>query len=421
MTEARTIHVIGAGMAGLSAALQLSLMDQKVVIHESALYAGGRCRSYFDKGLDCRIDNGNHLVLSGNVAVHDYLELSGAADTVTRQSEPFFPFMDFETGERWTLRMNNGRFPWWILSANRRVPGTKPQDYLEALKFLTAGENDTVASLLRPKTTLSKRLWEPLAIAALNTELTAASARLLGSVFDQTFAAGGAACCPMIPKAGLSETFVTPCLETIKKCGATIQFGHRLRAVDVTPEGQVTSLDFGAEKIALGKKDWVVLAVPSWVAQELIPTLAAPTSFRSIANAHFKIEAPNNPAGFTGTVGGLAEWVFVRNGVVSVTISAADRYGEHDHEEWAVAVWDDLAKLFNLDPKKVPPCRIVREKRATFAATPAMNKLRPTSYIGWKNLALAGDWTATSLPATIEGALRSGARAAQVVMRWSES
>lgn len=419
MNEQRTIHVIGAGMAGLSSALQLTLMGQKVVIHESGQYAGGRCRSYFDKGLDCRIDNGNHLVLSGNVAAQDYLELSGAMDTMNRLDEPMFPFMDFATGERWTLRMNNGRAPWWIFDPKRRIPGTKPKDYLEALKLFVAGEDDTVASKLDFRTTLFKRLWNPFAISALNTELTAASARLLASLLSQSILAGGAACQPMIPKIGLSESFVTPCLNTIRQKGGTIAFGERLRALTVSADGQVTALDFGAQQVALGPSDWVVLAVPAWVAQELIPTLATPTAFRSIANAHFRIEVPHNPAGFTGTIGGLAEWVFVRNGVVSVTISAADRYGEHDTDEWVTAIWEDLAKLFDLDPQKIPPCRVVREKRATFAATPAQNRLRPTAYIGWKNLALAGDWTATSLPSTIEGAIRSGVKAAQVVMRWS--
>ncbi len=419
MTQ-RTVHIIGAGLAGLSSALQLSLMGQKVMLYEAAPYAGGRCRSYFDKGLDCRIDNGNHLVLSGNVAVQDYLELSGALDTMTRQNEPLFPFMDLQTGERWTLRMNNGRFPWWIFDPKRRVPGTKPQDYLEAFKLLFSSEDGTVSECLNAQTALFKRLWEPLVIAALNTEIKEASSRLLGNLFEQSFGAGGVACQPMIPKIGLSESFVLPCLNTIRQNGGAIAFGHRLRGLEVTNQGQVTKLDFGNKQLALAPRDWVILAVPAWIAQELIPTLATPTEFRSIANAHYRVEVPHNPAGFTGIVGGLAEWVFVKPNVVSVTISAADRYEEHDNEEWAIAVWDDLAKLFDLDPKKIPPCRIVREKRATFAATPAQNRLRPTAYIGWKNLALAGDWTATSLPSTIEGAIRSGVKAAQVVMRWSD-
>lgn len=412
------VHIIGAGMAGLSAALQLALMGRKVTLYDSAPYAGGRCRSYFDKGLDCRIDNGNHMLFSGNVAAQDYLELSGGAAHMTRHSEPLFPFMDLASGERWSVRMNRGRFPRWLFDAKRRIPGTRPQDYLEGFKLFLAGENDTVAQTLNPNSLLYKRLWEPLAIAALNTELESASARLMAGVMAQSLAAGGAACQPMIPKIGLSESLVQPCLETVRAQGGEIHFGKRLRGLQVSSGGRVEKLDFATESVDLEEGEWVVLAVPAWVAQELIPTLAAPTAFRSIANAHYRIEAPSNPAGFTGLVGSLAEWVFVKPGVVSVTISAADRYEESDNEAWAVAVWKDVAKLFDLDPVKIPPCRIVREKRATIAATPDQNRLRPTAYIGWKNLALAGDWTATSLPSTIEGAIRSGVKAAQVVMRW---
>lgn len=423
MTEPRHIHVIGAGLAGLSAALQLTLMGQKVTVYESAQFAGGRCRSYFDRGIDCRIDNGNHLVLSGNVAVQDYLELSGAKDTMHSPPEPMFPFMDLKTGQRWTIRMNQGRFPWWAFDRKRNIPDVKPLDYLSALKFLFAGDDETVAEKIEPDSQIFKRLWEPLAIAALNTELDNASASLLGNVVAQSFTAGGAACLPMVPKVGMSESFVLPCIETLQKHGTEVKFGARLRSLEATPEGQVTKLYFNdnTPPLEIGAEDWVILAVPAWVAKELIPELPTPTEFRSIANVHYRIEAPKNPAGFTGLVGGLAEWVFVRDGVVSVTISAADRYDEPDNEKWAVYVWKDLAKLFDLDPVKVPPCRVVREKRATFAATPEQDKMRPNAYIGWKNLALAGDWTATELPSTIEGALRSGVKAAQVVMRWTQT
>ena len=420
MVIPRHIHIIGAGMAGLSAALQLSLMGDKVTLYEAAPYAGGRCRSYFDKGLGCRIDNGNHLALSGNVAVQDYLELSGAANTVVRHTEPLFPYMDLATGERWTIRMNNGRLPWWVFDPKRRVPGTKPKDYLSAYQFMFTDEDATIASCMDVNAPIFKRFWEPMAIAALNTEIENASASLLANLFAQSFGGGGAACQPVFPKIGMSETFVAPALETIKQHGGEIKYGYRLRGFDVTSDGEVTSLDFLHKIVNLGPQDWVVLAVPAWVAQELIPNLMTPTDFRAITNVHYRIEVPQNPAGFTGLLNGLAEWVFVKPGIVSVTISAADRYDEADHDAWAVAVWEDLAKLYDLDPEKIPPCRVVREKRATFAATPAQNKMRPASYIGWKNLALAGDWTATSLPSTIEGAIRSGVKAAQVVIRWSE-
>lgn len=427
MTTPRHIHVIGAGMAGLSAALQLSLLGEKVTVHEAAPYAGGRCRSYYDRELDCRIDNGNHLVLSGNVAIQDYLHLTNAAESMTGPARPIFPFMDLGNGERWTIRMNNGRIPWWLLSERRRVPNTKIGDYFSILQILlNTSDNDTVAELLPTDNALYRRFWEPLAIAALNTEPEIASAKLLASLFAQSFGSGGKACRPMIPKIGLSESFVLPCMNTLRQHDADVKFGRRLRGITVKslPAGgaSVRSLDFGDDDIIeLSPSDWVVLAVPPWVAQELIPEIPCPTEFRGITNVHYRVEVPHNQAGFTGLVGGLAEWVFVRNGVVSVTISAAERYQEQQQADWAAHVWRDLAKVFDLDPANIPPWRVVREKRATFAATPKQNALRPSAWIGWQNLALAGDWTATGLPSTIEGAIRSGIKAAQVVRRWGEN
>jgi squalene-associated FAD-dependent desaturase len=419
MPTPRHIHIVGAGLAGLSSALQLALMGEAVTLYDSAPSAGGRCRSYFDRELDCRIDNGNHLVLSGNVAVQDYLGLSGALDTLSRSETALFPFMDLKTGERWTLRMNDGPIPWWIFDKKRRVPDTKLMDYRALIRLMRAGDNDKVADLLPADNQLFRRFLEPLAIATLNTELENASAKLLANLLAQSFSAGGKACQPLLPKVGLSESFVFPCLKVLEEKRAALYFNTRLRAIE-SVDKSVTRLDFGERKVDLAPNDWLVLAVPPWVARDLVPGLDAPTFFRGITNLHYRVEAPNNPAGFTGLVGGLAEWVFVKPGVVSVTISAADRYKEHEAEEWAANVWIDLAQLFDLDPAKIPPWRMVREKRATIAATPEQQKKRPQAYIGWKNLALAGDWTDTSLPSTIEGALRSGIKAAQIVRRWSD-
>src|SRR5580698_9502765 len=104
----RHVHVIGAGLAGLSTALQLTLAGEKVIIYEAAPFAGGRCRSFLDRELGCVIDNGNHLVLSGNTAIHDYLFLTNALETMGGPGMPIFPFMDVTTGERWVVRMNMG-------------------------------------------------------------------------------------------------------------------------------------------------------------------------------------------------------------------------------------------------------------------------------------------------------------------------
>ena len=131
-TKPTHIHIIGAGVAGLAAALSLTKAGRHVTIHEASPQAGGRCRSYIDRALGCRIDNGNHLLLSGNHANFAYLDEIGAADTMEGPARPLFPFYDVTTDEHWTLRPNLGRIPWWMLVPSRRVPGMRLRDALPA-------------------------------------------------------------------------------------------------------------------------------------------------------------------------------------------------------------------------------------------------------------------------------------------------
>ena len=113
-------------------------------------------------------------------------------------------------------------------------------------------------------------------------------------------------------------------------------------------------------------------------------------------------------------LGGVAEWLFLRGAVVSVTVSAADALAVRPADEIGARLWQDVARALTLDGP-VPPFRIVKERRATFAQTPSAMHRRPPTETHLANLVLAGDWTATGLPATIESAIRSGHKAAAAV------
>jgi hydroxysqualene dehydroxylase len=408
------VHVIGAGLAGLSAAVRLADEGQRVAVHEATGAAGGRCRSYHDPALDLTIDNGNHLLLSGNWAALDYLRRIGAGDAFSGQpGGAAFPFADLATGERWTLRLNEGRVPWWVLDARRRVPGTRARDYLAPLGILRADPARTVGEAMTCAGPLYERLWRPVLLAALNTEPDEAAAGLAAGLLRETLAAGGHACRPLVATAGLSAVFIEPALRHLAERGACVHFGRRLRAIAFAGEAART-LDFGEVKVALDPEDAVVLAVPPWIAPDLLPGLEVPTEFRAIVNAHFRVVPPSDLPPVTGVVGGLTEWLFAYPDRLSVTISAADRLLGESRESLAAAIWREVATLTGLSPE-LPPWQIVKEKRATFAATPASAAKRPPARTRYRNLALAGDWTATGLPATLEGAVRSGYAAATVV------
>jgi hydroxysqualene dehydroxylase len=151
-----------------------------------------------------------------------------------------------------------------------------------------------------------------------------------------------------------------------------------------------------------------------------VPGISAPDAFHAIVNAHFRIAAPTGAATIVGLIGGTAEWVFAFPDRYSVTVSAADHLIDQETETLAQLLWRDVALVHGLTGP-VPPYRIVKERRATFAATPAQAARRPSVRTAWTNLFLAGDWVDTGLPATIEGALRSGEAAAGLALGSGEA
>ena len=404
------VHVIGAGLAGLSAAVALCQAGQTVTVVEAGPAAGGRCRSYFDRELGLRIDNGNHLLLSGNRSAFTYLDTIGARSTLAMPAEPMFPFIDLGNGQRWTLRPNLGRIPWWVLSRKRRAPGTHATDHLALLRLRRITNDATIAASLR-KDVFYRRLIEPLAVAALNTPPNVALVRLLGAVMRETLFQGGSACIPAVPHEGLSESLIDPAVAWLETRGCQVITGQRVTALR-TAAGRVSELGTTDGPMLV---EAVVLAAPPWVVADRVPGQRCPLEFQAILNIHFRVEADPGPTGFIGLVGGTAEWVFVKPGHVSVTISAANHMVEQDAEAIARAVWPEVRAALDLEGR-MPVWRVVKERRATVAATAAQERLRPGARTGLANLALAGDWTATGLPGTIEGAIRSGRTAAEVLL-----
>lgn len=411
------VHIVGAGLSGLACAVRLAGAGLPVTLYEAAGQAGGRCRSLRDKTIGREIDNGNHLLLSGNRAALAYLAEIGAADQLTGPPRACFPFLDLKTGDRWTLRPNDGRLPWWLLKPSRRVAAAGAFTHAGGfLKLATASAAATVDTVLG-KDPLFERLWEPLAVAILNTPTRTASARLLWRVLAESFAAGGAACRPLVARYSLDRSFVAPALAFLHSGGIEPQFNRRLTGLE-RRDGRIAALRFGDGFESVGDNGRVILALPATAAHGTMPELDAPADHHAIVNAHYRLDRPAAlPGGapLLGLIGGTAQWLFVRGDVVSVTVSAADDLAQEDSDTIAGVIWRDVAAALDLPCNPVPPHRIIKERRATFAQTPAAN--RPGTRTALGNLYLAGDWTDTGLPATIEGAICSGHAAAAAIIR----
>jgi squalene-associated FAD-dependent desaturase len=290
------------------------------------------------------------------------------------------------------------------------VPGTTASDYLGLARLMRAGKSDTIASRMTCSGPLYRALWQPLLLAALNTDPPESSAVLAAAIIKETLAQGGAACRPLIAADGLGAAFVDPALRYLEARGAMIRFEHPLRRL-TQDNGVVQALEFADETIELGPGDRVILAVPAPTAASLVPGLSAPSAFRSIVNAHFKMVPPAKLPPLLGVIGGTVEWIFAFPDRLSITISGADRLLDVPRETLVATLWDDIQRATGItDP--LPPWQIIREKRATFAATPEEDAKRPGTRTRLSNLVLAGDWTDTGLPATIEGSIRSGNKAA---------
>lgn len=416
-----TVHIVGLGVAGLSAAVRLADAGCKVKLYDGAKAAGGRCRSFHDAKLDCLIDNGNHLLLSGNKSALSYLDLLGARHELEIADEATFPFYDHKSGERWSVTLDKGLIPWWVFKKSRSIPGVRLSEFASALKFPFASAKTTIESLTGKTGKLFDRFWEPMTWAVLNTTPDRASAKLMWAVFAETFAKGGTYCKPMIAKRGLSETFVDPALAFLEAKGATLHFNTPLKEMGIT-DGRITHLHLGDEKITLDQQDTVVLAVPRAPATRILPDSSMPDGDTAIVNAHFKMANTwnaDNVLPLVGLVNAKTHWIFTRSNIISLTISAADALGLDRISEDVLLpqLWDEVVAALGL-PASTPyeAGRLIRERRATFDQSPESVAKRPAAQTQYSNLVLAGDWTDTGVPATIEGSIRSGEIAAKAIL-----
>ena len=390
-----TLHVVGAGLAGLAAAVAAVRSGSRVVLHEAAGHAGGRCRSFRDEKLDRVIDNGSHLVLGANRTTLAYAQATGGIEAMVAVA-PCFPFVDLTSGARWTV------------SPTRLPAGIG--EILSALGLPWTWASETVASRLGRSRSFT-RLWQPMCEAIMNTAPTDASARMFAWTMRRALLGGSRALTPWTFPLGLSAALVEPALATLGSFGAEVHFRRRLLAA--TQE----ALTFDTAEIRLAPADRVILALPPWALASVWPEVHPDMPTRPIVNAHFRLDRPPLlPGGshFLGLVNAVGHWLFVRGDVLSVTVSTAGALTEQSNDQIAARLWDEVARAIGLPPTPVPVTRIMKERRATLAHDEATIARRPDPRTHFPTMFLAGDWIESPWPCTIEAAISSGLGAARL-------
>jgi hypothetical protein len=405
-----TTHVIGAGMAGLAAAVALADAGQRVVLHEGAPVAGGRCRALPDG-----TDNGTHALIGANQVALRFLERIGACAHWVEPEPDGLPVLDLADGS--ARRVSLSPLGW--TRADRRPAGVSLRAVLAMMRLALPGRDVAVERAMAAHPEFHRGFVDPLVVAALNTPSREASSRRLGQVLRRL--GGPGATRLFVAERGLGPDLVQPALSALYRRGAEVRFNDRLRKL-VHEGGRATKLLLHEGDVDLGPEDAVVLAVPPWEAVRLLTHVPAPELHAPIVNLHFERAGPG-PVRFIGLLGALCQWVLVRPSGVAVTVSAGDSEAQEDVETLAPRAWAEIrqaARAFDLPgewPEAVPPCRAIKEKRATPRHLPG--PVPSPKRLHLANLALAGDWTFPGLPATIEASIASGQEAAAALRKAS--
>jgi hypothetical protein len=408
MSAPGTVHVVGAGVAGLAAAHALLKAGRAVTLYEGAPGAGGRARALPDG-----TDNGTHALIGANRAALRFLDETGGRAGWIEPEPDGLPVLDRADGSRRIVALSP--FGWW--RADRRPAGVSPRAVAALARLALPGPDVTVGAAMAAHPDFLRGFVDPLTIAALNTPVREAGTRRLAQVLRRLGAPGATRL--YVARRGLGPDLVEPALAAIARLGGAYRGESRLRALTVSA-GRATALHLGGAEIALGAGDAVVLALPPWEGSRLLPDLPAPALHAPIVNLHFAHATPG-PVRFLGLLGALCQWVLVRPGGVSVTVSAGDAEAGEAVEALAPRAWAEIveaARGFGVSgewPDAPPPCRVVKERRATPRQGPGAVPVPPRRPLA--NLALAGDWTWPHLPATIEAAVQSGLAAAKALAR----
>ncbi|HWP83486.1 MAG TPA: hydroxysqualene dehydroxylase HpnE [Bacteroidota bacterium] len=466
------VLVMGGGLSGLSAAVELSHAGKKVLLLEQKPHLGGRAYSFVDRTTGDVVDNGQHLLMGCYHATRRYLDIIGSAHLAILQPQLHIDFLR-PAKEKVTLHCPNLPAPLHVLVGLinlNSLPATHRLKLLNVGRALVLGtKEDTLAGLtvdqwlrsLGQTEEARKYLWDIIAIGTLNDDPKTVSALLFYRVLKAAFLGKRENSSLLVPRVGLSDLFVEPAVEFLKERGSEVLTGHEVEGIGIRGR-RVEYVQSGRRRY---KASSYISAVPYFALEKLVGRSGNVVSlefdhFESspILTIHLWFDKEVMEEEFAAVLDCRIQWVFNRTRMVqrrdggevrgqksgiggrllrrghvvaqaegqrvagggqylAIVISGAKEYLDWSKEKLVGLAMKELRELLpGARLAKVLHSLVVKEKRATFSPKPHVEQFRPQADIGFENLFLAGDWTDTGYPATIEGAVMSGKRAADACL-----
>ena len=435
------VVIVGGGLSGLAAAVYLSSRRIPVLLLEQRRFLGGRAYSFVDESTGTVIDNGQHVLIAGYTRTMEFLGTIGTRGRLAVQSAPELVFHHPERG------FCSFRLP-LLPSPLHLISGIITTDLFSAadkLRMLRAGaalrsfRREAVGGMtidawldsLGQSAETKRSFWEPLAVAVMNERIGVASALVFIRALRTAFLSGRRGAALAVPTVGLSDLYVEPARALIERLGGVIRCGADVAGSVGDGENVAGVRLKEGETIPCSA---LILAVPSYRAPALLPAVLRETGYMApaasiplspIVSVHLWFEKEVMPQEILGVIGRRIQWVFNRRkishekgheqgrgGHLSAVISAAHAMVDMGNDELIRIVLEDLESIYGATAGHTTRALVIREKRGTFSCTPEVEQIRPGCGTPVPNLFIAGDWTDTGYPATIEGAIMSGERSA---------
>lgn len=427
-------------MSGLAAAVRLASRGASIILCEQAPRLGGRCYSYFDRRREDVVDNGQHVLLGAYHNALDYLDTIGTRRYLRKQRSLHIPLHHPVEGfASFTVpaipkpfHLTAGMLKFDLLTFRERRGllrvGLELSRWDRSLdRGLSDKTVDQWLTGLGQSAQAMKCLWHPIAISVMNELPGKASALLFARTLRAAFLGKRSDSAILLPTVGQTDLYVSGAIRYLSRRNVRLLHNAEVRSLEVGGSGVSRVALKNGRRLAA---DFVIAAVPYHSLERIIPEslrsaqpFAGLTRIKSspIVSFHLWFERDFMDADFIGLIDRRIQWVFNRrrimseerkkSGYLSAVISGAHDFIDLPRQALLSMALEDLREVYP-GMGKLQSSVIIKEKRATFSPTCDAERWRPPARTPIRNFFLAGDWTDTGLPATIEGAVLSGFRAA---------